>query len=144
MLKSIFHAAAVFAVAAMISSCFVHEGEIVVNISSTPSSLSVPAQSPDGVSQLRDTIVLTSNRSWTARIADQLDSSRAVTWAHFIQHNEPCDSLEAFSISNNTFDSQIVLAFENNTSLKPRVCCIEVHSGRGIYTIPVKQEGLVE
>ena len=144
MLKSIFHAAAVFAVAAMINSCFVHEGEVVVNISSTPSSLNVAAHSADGVTPLRDTLVLTSNRSWTARIADQLDSSRAVTWAHFMQNEVPCDSLEAFSISYNTFDSQIVLAFDENKSLKPRVCCIEVHSGRGIYTIPVKQEGLVE
>ena len=136
MLKSIFHAAAAIAVAAMMTACFQREGEAVVNISSVPSSVVVPASSVDG-QPLRDTLVLTSNRSWTAKVTDLVDPQQEITWVTLSQ-NEAC------SISNTSFDTQFVLTFEPNTSRKPRVCSVEIHSAKGIFTIPVKQTGAVE
>ena len=136
MLKSIFHAATVLAVAAMITACSEREGEAVVNVSSVPSSVAVAASSVDN-QPLRDTLVITSNRSWAAKVVDPSDSEQEVTWMQLSQ-NEAC------SISNTSFDTQLVLTFEPNTSRKPRVCSVEIHSAKGIFTIPVKQAGAVE
>ena len=136
MLKSIFHAATVLAVAAMITACFEREGEAVVNVSSVPSSVVVAASSVDD-QPLRDTLVITSNRSWTAKVVGPSDYEQEVTWLQLSQ-NEAC------SISNTSFDTQLVLTFEPNTSRKPRVCSVEIHSAKGILTIPVKQTGAVE
>ena len=136
MLKSIFHAAAAIAVAAMMTACFQREGEAVVNVASVPSSVVVPAASADD-QQLRDTLVVTANRSWTAKVKDLMDPQQEITWVTLSQN-------EAYSISNTSFDTQLVLTFEQNTAYKPRVCSIEIHSGKGIFTIPVKQAGAVE
>ena len=136
MLKSIFHAAAVIAVAAMMTACFQREGEAEVKISSVPSSVVVDASSADD-QQLRDTLVVTANRSWTAKVKDLMDPQQEITWVTLSQ-NEAC------SISNTSFDTQLVLTFEPNTSRKPRVCSVKIHSAKGILTIPVKQTGAVE
>lgn len=136
MLKSIFHAAAAIAVAAMMTACFQREGEAVVNVASVPSSVVVPAASADD-QPLRDTLVLSSNRSWTAKVKDLVDPQREITWVTLSQN-------EAYSISNTSFETRLVLTFEPNTAPKPRVCSIEIHSGKGIFTIPVKQTGAVE
>ena len=136
MLKSIFHAAAVLAVAAMITACFEREGEAVVNVSSVPSSVAVAASSVDE-QPLRDTLVIISNRSWTAKVVGPSDYEQEVTWLQLSQ-NEAC------SISNTSFDTELVLTFDQHTGRKPRVCTIEIHSGKGIFTIPVKQAGAVE
>ena len=136
MLKSIFHAATVLAVAAMITACSEREGEAVVNVSSVPSSVAVAASSVDN-QPLRDTLVITSNRSWAAKVVDPSDSEQEVTWIQLSQ-NEAC------SISNTSFDTELVLTFDQHTGRKPRVCTIEIHSGKGIFTIPVKQTGAVE
>ena len=136
MLKTIFHAAAAVAVAAMMTACFQREGEAEVKISSVPSSVVVDASSADD-QQLRDTLVVTANRSWTAKVKDLMDPQQEITWMTLSQN-------EASSISNTSFDTQLVLTFEPNTARKPRVCSIEIHSGKGIFTIPVKQTGAVE
>lgn len=136
MLKSIFHAAAAIAVAAMMTACFQREGEAVVNVASVPSSVVVPAASADD-QPLRDTLLLSSNRSWTAKVKDLMDPQQEITWVTLSQN-------EAHSISNTSFDTQLVLTFEQNTAYKPRVCSIEIHSGKGIFKIPVKQAGAVE
>ena len=136
MLKSIFYAAAAIAVAAMMTACFQREGEAEVKISSVPSSVVVDASSADD-QQLRDTLVVTANRSWTAKVKDFMDQQQEITWVQLSQ-NEAC------SISNTSFDTQLVLTFEPNTSRKPRVCSVEIHSAKGIFTIPVKQTGAVE
>lgn len=136
MLKSIFHAAVAFAAAAMITACFHRDGEAVVKISSVPSSVDMSASSTDD-QPLRDTLVLTSNRSWTAKVVNLADPQQDITWVQLSQ-NEAC------SISNTSFDTQLVLTFEPNTARKARVCSIEIHSGKGVFTIPVKQAGAVE
>ena len=102
MLKSIFHAATVLAVAAMITACFEREGEAVVNVSSVPSSVVVAASSVDD-QPLRDTLVITSNRSWTAKVVGPSDYEQEVTWLQLSQ-NEAC------SISNTSFDTELVEA----------------------------------
>ena len=136
MLKPIFHAAMVLTVAAMMTACFQREGEAVVNVASVPSSVVVPAASADD-QPLRDTLLLSSNRSWTAKVKDLMDPQQEITWVTLSQN-------EAHSISNTSFDTQLVLTFEQNTAYKPRVCSIEIHSGKGIFKIPVKQAGAVE
>ena len=136
MLKPIFHAAMVLTVAAMMTACFQREGEAEVKISSVPSSVVVDASSADD-HQLRDTLVVTANRSWTAKVTDLVDPQQEITWVTLSQN-------EAYSISNTSFDTQLVLTFEPNTSRKPRVCSVEIHSAKGIFTIPVKQTGAVE
>ena len=118
------------------TACFQREGEAEVKISSVPSSVVVDASSADD-QQLRDTLVVTANRSWTAKVKDLMDPQQEITWMTLSQ-NEAC------SISNTSFDTQLVLTFEPNTSRKPRVCSVEIHSAKGIFTIPVKQTGAVE
>ena len=136
MLKPIFHAATVLTVAAMMTACFQREGEAVVNVASVPSSVVVPAASADD-QPLRDTLLLSSNRSWTAKVKDLMDPQQEITWMTLSQN-------EAYSISNTSFDTQLILTFDQHTGRKPRVCTIEIHSGKGIFTIPVKQTGAVE
>ena len=136
MLKTIFHAATVFAVAAMITACFEREGEAVVNVSSLPSSVVMPASASDE-NQLTDTLVITSNRSWTAKVVNLAEPEQEVAWVHLSQY-------DACSISNTSFETELVLTLDPHTGRKPRVCSIEIHSGKGILTIPVKQTGTVE
>ena len=136
MLKTIFHAAAAVAVAAMMTACFQREGEAEMKILSVPSSVVVDASSADD-QQLRDTLVVTANRSWAAKVVNVADPQQEIAWVQLSQ-NEAC------SISNTSFDTQLVLTFEPNTSRKPRVCSVEIHSAKGIFTIPVKQTGAVE
>ena len=136
MLKSIFHAAAAIAVAAMMTACFQREGEAVVNVASVPSSVVVPAASADD-QPLRDTLVLSSNRSWTAKVVDPLDLSKEVDWVSL-------SVSEASSISNMSFDTQVILSFKENPRMRSRACEIRVRSAKGVFTIPVKQSGKEE
>lgn len=136
MLKPIFHAAMVLTVAAMMTACFQREGEAVVNVASVPSSVVVPAASADD-QPLRDTLVLSSNRSWTAKVVDPLDLSKEVDWVSL-------SVSEASSISNMSFDTQVILSFKENPRMRSRACEIRVRSAKGVFTIPVKQSGKEE
>ena len=126
----------VLTVAAMMTACFQREGEAVVNVVSVPSSVVVPAASADD-QPLRDTLVLSSNRSWTAKVVDPLDLSKEVDWVSL-------SVSEASSISNMSFDTQVILSFKENPRMRSRACEIRVRSAKGVFTIPVKQSGKEE
>lgn len=126
----------VLTVAAMMTACFQREGEAVVNVASVPSSVVVPAASADD-QPLRDTLVLSSNRSWTAKVVDPLDLSKEVDWVSL-------SVSEASSISNMSFDTQVILSFKENPRMRSRACEIRVRSAKGVFTIPVKQSGKEE
>ena len=137
MFKNSLKAAAVLAVAAMTASCFKPMGEAQVSIGSVPSSIVVDAMAESEEMPLSDTLVITSNRSWTAKVVDPADPSKEVDWVSL-------SVSEAVSISNCGFDTQVALTFEDNPRMRARVCEIRIRSGKGVFTVPVKQYGKEE
>lgn len=137
MFRNLFKPAMVCAMAVMTTACFKTMGEATVSVSSNPSSIVVEALAEGGETPLADTLIITSNRSWTAKVVDPLDLSKEVDWVSL-------SVLEASSISNMSFDTQVILSFKENPRMRSRACEIRVRSAKGVFTIPVKQSGKEE
>ncbi len=106
--------------------------ERVVAIASFPEAVTVAASSETEGKPLTDTLVIRANRAWTARLVEPLGGTEQVGWVS-LSDNEAC------SVTGRSFDTLLVLTFAENGDGKPRCCELEIHSGGGKLTVPVRQ-----